>query len=495
MALVGALFPAPVIGQQIYDPGALTDRALAARAAGDYDGAIRSLRSAVSADPDHLRPRLLLAETLAWAKRFREAEREYRIALQHDPSSHDAKIGLARALLWQGRYPSAREAFLQLLKNNPSDIDAAEGAATAAYWSGDYRTARRELARVLQRDPNRKAARQSVAEIDSAARGIDRITVDAVDDDQPYRSLRTAVSSSLFTDPLTRWDASAGSWWMDASRPGVRADAPFIRVGNETTFPALRLTATTSIGAMRYPDGTTRPLGSAALSFRTSAHASLSAAIEQYEMLATATAIDRHIDARSTSLRWQRQSEREWIAAIDARRVRYSDANRGWALTAYGLAPFASVANITFSGGASAAVRDTDEGRFYLESVSAQRPGNAFLYSYRGAYTPYWTPRGFREVRAIVAADMAIRRSHLRFQADGGVTRDRGTDFGPGSGPTALPPSIYQFEFPRTYHPRRLQLTFSMPISAGMSIEAAVERGATVFYEENGIRASLVRRR
>jgi hypothetical protein len=80
-------------------------------------------------------------------------------------------------------------------------------------------------------------------------------------------------------------------------------------------------------------------------------------------------------------------------------------------------------------------------------------------------------------------------------QADGGITRDRATNFGPDSGTTALPANLYAFEFGREYHPLHLQMTISRNLPGGMSIEAAIDHNVTVFYKANGIRASLVRRR
>jgi len=470
------------------------DRAVTERTAGDFEAAIRDLRAAM-ASGSSTRTQLLLAETLAWAKRFSEAEAEYRDVLKREPGSRDAALGLARVLLWQARYPEARHEFLQIISNNPHDADAVEGAATAAYWSGDYRTAAREFAEALRIDPNRAESRRSLGEIESAARPIDRIATDFVDDDQPYRIFRAIASTSWFSDPLTRWDADAGSYWMNASRPDIRSDSPFVRVGNETTFPSVRLVASASIGLLRYPDDVTRPIGSAALAYRLTPHSVLSGSFEQYEMLATATSIDRHVYGQSAALHWKRQLDRSWLAEADARRVRYSDHNRGWAVSAYTLAPLGKFKGLEFSGGASAAFRDTDESRFYVESATSSRSGDQFLYSYTGAYTPYWTPREFRELRAILAVDSSIGRSHLRFQADGGVTRDLGTGFGPDSGTTLFPTDIFQFEYGRTYHPLHLQLAFSSPVSAGLSLEAAIERSTTVFYKANGIRASLVRRR
>ncbi|MGZ8851442.1 MAG: hypothetical protein ACXW3E_14090, partial [Thermoanaerobaculia bacterium] len=71
----------------------------------------------------------------------------------------------------------------------------------------------------------------------------------------------------------------------------------------------------------------------------------------------------------------------------------------------------------------------------------------------------------------------------------------RGTNFGPDAGITPLPGTIFPFEFRRTYHPVRLQLTLRTPIARGLSLDTTVERSTTVFYTANAIRASLVRRR
>ena len=461
---LGALLPIAAIGQQIYG---------------------------ASASADDLNARLAQAQTLAWNKRFPEAEAEYRSILAVHPESRDARLGLARVVLWSGRYAEARKMFVAI----GSDADAMEGAATAAYWSGDFRSAQREFAAVLKLDPNRTTARQSLAEIDSASRPLDRIAMEGVDDDQPYRTLRGVAETSFFSDPLTRWDVTAGSWWLNASDAGIKSNAPFVSIANQTSFPSTRLVVDSSIGLLRYPDDTTRPVGSAALTYKLTAHSSASAAFEQYEMLATATAITRHISAQAASLQWKYSKDHSWLAAVDARQLRFSDSNRGWAATAYAMRPFAHAKQFEFSGGASVAARDTKESRFFAESVSSQRAGATYQYEYTGAYTPYWTPLDLREVRLIVAADADLFRAHFRFQADGGITRDLGTGFGPESGTTPFPPSIFQFEFDRTYHPYRLQLAFSKTIAAGFSLEAAIERNTTVFYTANGIRASLVRRR
>src|SRR5581483_2818051 len=145
------------------------------------------------------------AQRLAWQKEFAAAEKLYRQALKSDPDSRGARFGLAQVLLWEGHYREARSMFLSL-----HGADAAEGAATAAYWQGDFRTAEREFAAL----PKSDFARRSLTEIRSASEGDVRIAVDGVDDNQPYRAWRSSVTASTFSDPLTRWDVTAGGYGM-----------------------------------------------------------------------------------------------------------------------------------------------------------------------------------------------------------------------------------------------------------------------------------------
>jgi tetratricopeptide (TPR) repeat protein len=429
------------------------------------------------------------ARKLAWSKHFDEAARLYQEVLRAQPKSHDATLGLAWVRLWEGRFPEARELFRRL----PGDPEAAEGAATAAYWSGDFRTAERELRGIVAAHPERKNARTSLEEIRSAATPSERVDVGVVDDDQPFRAARTQVQMSIFTDPLTRWDAIAGAYGL-RSDAGGRRGAPFASIQNETVLPALKLTATTSLGAIRTSDGRNHAIGGIAGRVRMASQDTIAASIRRQEILTNATRL--YPFATVISLRWQHASP--WLAAAGVEHDRFSDRNSANAADGYLLVPMRKTALWTMWAGASALFRDTQDSRFYVTQINAARDpsGQFFHYTYRGAYDPYWTPNHLLEGRLIVAAERRIGRSTtMKVQADAGKARDRTVTFWPDAGPDPFPRQIGQSLFDRTYQPWRIRLSAAAPLARGVTLDIALEHSVTAFYRANSIHATVARRR
>jgi len=361
------------------------------------------------------------ARQLAWQKQFAAAEKLYRQALRTDPGSREARFGLAQVLLWEGRYGEARQLFKTV--NGP---DAAEGAATAAYWQGDFRTAAREFASMPERD----FARRSLADIRAASAGDLRLSFDGVDDNQPYRAWRSSATVSTFSDPLTRWDVTAGGYGVHNLDRRISRNEPFISATNVLVLPWQRLTVTTTLGALKSPDATTKPIGELSISRKLSPHASATIAAQHRELLTNATAIDTHPSVTTLSVAWSRYVERGWIAGVEAGHNRYFDRNGGDYVQAYALWPVFK----RIRAGVSAAVRNTGETRFALDAVSSTVAQNFFTYSYRGSYRGYWTPIDFREARAIVSAAQSIGNAELKAQIEGGVAHDEARAFGPATG-------------------------------------------------------------
>lgn len=444
--------------------------------------------SAAGADNADLLSR---AQSLAWTKHFESAARLYLQILRDTPTSRDAKLGLAWVRLWQGRYQEARVLFEQLLAKNGRDTDAAEGAATAAYWSGDYRTAARELNAIAKAHPDRQAVRRMLNELRSASATTESFDVGLVDDDQPFRSTRSQARISTFTDPLTRWDVSAGAWSLN-SDVGGRHTAPFVVVQNETVFPALRLTITPSIGVLHLPYGT-HAIGGASASLRMAPHDSLAMSFVRREILSNATKLYPFVNV--ISVRWKRTEP--WLGSAGVEQDRFSDRNSAKAADAYVLFPAGKIANWKLFAGASALARDTRDSRFYVSGITATRDpsGSFFHYSYRGAYDPYWTPQNLIEGRLILAIESQIGTATLRVQGDGGQAHDRAVGFWPDSGRTSFPSSIGHSTFDRSYSPRRIRFTSSMPVAHGMTLDVGYEHSVTSFYRANIIHASLARRR
>jgi hypothetical protein len=436
------------------------------------------------------------AQQLAWKKEFAAAEKAYRQMLRQFPASRDARFGLAQTMLWEGRYRDARRLFDEVLSRNRNDVEAAEGMATAAYWQGDFRTAQREFAAIASAHPDRRLPSQVLSEIRSAERGDFRAQLDGLRDDQPYRAWRSSGTVSSFSDPLTRWDVSAGTYHVNSPTRGVERTEPFATVGNELVFPWQRLTLTTSAGVLRWPDGRTGMIGGATLQRRLTRNTAIALTAERRELLTNASSIATHTAVTRVIASWSRYAPRSWLAGFEAGSNRYYDRNSGAYAQAYGLWPVAKNQRTTARIGASAAARNTDATRFELDAVSSTRIGAGdFEYSYRGSYRGYWTPRDFREARAIVSVETAIGIADVKAQVEGGVARDQVRGFGPASGTTPLPSGIFSFDFNHTFHPYRVAAGVSVPIASDFRFECAVERNVTSFYAANAVRASLVQHR
>ena len=437
------------------------------------------------------------AQRLAGRKRFHEAEQRYRELLRRRPGWRDAAVGLAQVVLWGGRYREARALFLDLIRRDQRDVEAIEGAATAAYWQGDYRTAANEFRRLAERYPDRPLARRSLSEIALAARGQERLVVEAIDDDQPYRFWRTEATSSIFTDPLTRWDVTAGSCHLVNPVLHADRDTPYVSLGNEIVLPWQSLTIRSSAGAFRWPDGVARPIGGLTLQFRTSPFSSMFARSEHRELLASASATLTHTAVTRTNIGWTRYAPGSWVAGVEAGHLRYFDRNRGKYAQAYALWPMIRGERITASVGGSAAIRHTDDSRFYLDAVASTiSTGGGFDYQYRGSYTPYWTPQHLRERRAIVLIARTLARGgELKAQGEFGTARDRAIGYAPSHGSQPLPTAIMPIEFQRNFHPYRVGVDLSIPLSQRYRVDAGVARTSTVFYRANEFRAIVVRYR
>jgi len=498
MVLVAVLIASASGAAVSDDLSALMARAESLRSHKQFPAAIELLQQAAALSPADQRIALLLAETLGWERRFVEAERVYRHILQRHPDSREASTGLSRTLLWQGRYAEARERFQALAQRRTSDLDAAEGAATAAYWAGDWTSAKREFGKILQRDPLRQFARRSLAEIAAAIRTEQSVSSEAVDDDQPFRSLRSEAAETFHSDPLTSWSVAAGGYAFQNRRLDRNWSSPFLRLSNRVSFPWQRLRIDSSLGVLRYGDGSTRPLGGVAIHRSIGAQAELVGSLERRELVATATAQAFHPAVTSWALGCHRDSDpRRLLAAADAGRVRYDDGNRGWFAHGYALLPVIRRNQFSVAAGGSLAARDTSESRFSVESVSSTRASNgSFAYVYLGSYTPYWTPRNLREARAIINLSAGLpHASTFTLHTDGGIAEDGAEAFGPAIGPGPFPAAISTYGFDRRFHPWRVSTTFSAPLGDALRLELGVERSATAFYRARTFRAALVRRR
>ncbi|MEO8055742.1 MAG: tetratricopeptide repeat protein [Acidobacteriota bacterium] len=477
------------------DASALVARALRAREAHDDVAAIRILEEAVALEP---RPEWLglLAETLAWEKEFARSESLYRRALAAAPSSRDIALGLGRVLLWEGRYPEAHDLLATLVARGPRDADALEALALGEYWSGDYRSAARDFRRVLLLRPDSPQSKKSLDEIAGASQSTWAFGAEGLTDDQPYRTLRLEARASVFSDPLTRWDVSAGTYALKAPDAAPeRGDAPWGRAGLETVVPSIRLTVTGWLEALRAPDGTTLGLWGLSLRRSLGPGGALTLTADRREALATRSAIADHPNVTRAGLAWSRESRSGWSAGAEAFCLRWFDGNDGVSAAAWVLVPLVS-GSIRLSAGPAFSYRDTNSTRFALASTSSTAlDGGGFRYAYTGEYVPYWTPLELWDGRlAAVLEGNVLPRLTGRLRADAGWAHDQAVGFGPDTGTASAPAATYFFTYGRVFHPWRVAASLAWDLGAGARIEVGYEHQTTVYYRSDALHASVVGR-
>ncbi len=487
--LVLVLTPAALRAQSADD---LVAQGRSARAAGRLEEAATLFRRAVAADPSRPAPALLLAETLAWQKRFDEAEAVYRDAIERFGASRDARLGLGRVLLWDGRYRDARIVLSSILVDDANDVDAREELARSWYWSGDFRAAAREFRRVVALDPRREDARRALDEIRLASSPLYAIRAFHRSDDQPYQVGRAAVDLTLFSDPLTRWNVTAGAWRLDEPA----GEGAFLGVETEIPLPALRLTIAPALRLLSFPDGEDELLGGLRVSRKISGSASLSIAASRTELLLNREAADDHPYVTDLLAQFDFSTDEGVLARARVGASRFHDGNDGVFADAYVLAPVRRTPRLTVSAGMAAAYRDTDEGRFRFEGVSAapSAPGS-YSYRWEGVYDPYWTPLALRELRAIASVGSGTAaKTFWNVQLSGGSAHDRGISFGPPAGVDPRPPTPFETEYARSYRPWSGTAALEFPIAGAARLRFDYEHTRSVYYEADEFRAALVGR-
>ncbi len=394
---------------------------------------------------------LRAAQRLAWEKQFPEAERRYREILRREPRLRAAALGLGQVLLWEQRYGDAAAVYRDILEDASHDVDARKGLATAEYWSGDFRGARRDYAIVLRGRPNDAEARKALADIAAASAPLLTSDNELMSDDQPLRRARAAIGYTFFSDPLTKWTATAGGYALDARSFGSE-NAPFVSLAGTTSLPASRLRLSGSLRLLRFPDGETKPLGGFTLA-REWRHASLSLDVDRHELLYTVSSLRAHPYETASALVWKSTTD-DAESAVALRSTRYFDSNSGRGADAYHLMRVARGSRASLSLGGAFSYRDTDETRFRLLSTSTAR------------YDPYWTPRDLREVRGIVAATCSLGRAAVHLHVDAGLARE---------------------EVSRTFHPWRASADMSFPLRGAFVATLGAEHQRTAFYRANSI--------
>jgi hypothetical protein len=354
------------------------------------------------------------------------------------------ELRAAQQLLLQSHYAEAAAVYKTILRAHPTNAEALKGLATTEYWSGDFRAARRDFSALLRARPGDAEARKALREIDAATAPVVTTDANVTNDDQPMRRAVASASYTRFSDPLTKWTATAGTYALAARALGFgRATAPFANITGSTVLPAQHVRPSASLRFFRFPDGHVQLLGGVSLA-REWPHAALTLGVDRHEILYTATALRSHPNEITTSLAWNRTTDTA-LSAAAVRDIRYFDHNRGVAAEGYHLVRVAHSETASISTGGAFSYRDTNESRLV-----------------NGVYDPYWTPRKLTDARGILAAAIGVKAASIHLHGDAGVAHDA--------------------ELARSFHPWRVSADLDLPLRGAVRATIGVERQATVFY-------------
>src|SRR5262249_23547839 len=107
--------------------------------------------------------------------------------------------------------------------------------------------------------------------------------------------------------------------------------------------------------------------------YKISPNSTASVSVQHHEILSNASSVDTHPSVTTAAASWSRSTARGWLAAFDAGHNHYFDGNDGGYVQGYALWPIAKREKTTVWGGASTAIRDSDETTFRLDAVSSER--------------------------------------------------------------------------------------------------------------------------
>ena len=126
-------------------------------------------------------------------------------------------------------------------------------------------------------------------------------------------------------------------------------------------MPSAHLRAGASLRLFRFPDGETKR-SAASRSAREWRGSTISADIDQHELLYTASSLRTHASETTTTLGWTRSSDAA-SSSVALHAIRYFDGNSGRAADGYHLARVVHGDPGSLSVGAAASYRDTEESR------------------------------------------------------------------------------------------------------------------------------------
>lgn len=130
---------------------------------GDYPGAIRTLRHALTRNPASYVVRLNLARMLASRREFDEALDVYRELHDDFPQSYTPQLERARALSWAKEYDASLDLYTRLVEQYPENVVPGRERARVAVWAKRMDTALKFYSALLEPSVDSRLATELAA--------------------------------------------------------------------------------------------------------------------------------------------------------------------------------------------------------------------------------------------------------------------------------------------------------------------------------------------
>ncbi len=311
----------------------------------NYAQAIRLLEDGQRRFPDDLKLKVELGQAYLYDRQDDRAMQLFRDVLRVEPSNRKAKLQLARALGYRRDYQASNQLYRELLQANPDDELASEGLIRNLMHQKRTAEARRELTEALTRHPNSPRLQDYKRRLDQRGkrsgeahrerkppetagwkrRGRLEATGAYLTDSASNRSWR---SSQRFDHDIGR--ALTGRLEME-ERLLWKSGGPKAKVLSGTAGLRLPLTPFLSLaadgGAVRFADGSSRPLYGLDLELHPTRRLWLTAGFSRNPIYPTFRATQFNLLAHGwhTHVEW---NPGHWRLNVRGSRLHYSDGNR-----------------------------------------------------------------------------------------------------------------------------------------------------------------------
>lgn len=434
---------------------------------GRYSEAADTLLAHLRTHPSDVGVRWRAAQLLHRAGRSEAAAEQYEATVTLNPTDPWLRLEYADLLASFGQLQPARSMALPVAESGAAP-DAARTRAltllgTWAYWRGDLTAAVRHFEAALTMDPDQSDARRQLHEIQAVTRPWARLSLEGMDDNQPYRRGRGELELGVFINPLWTAALELVPQVMDptvdgGAEPGTRT-AVEARATLSGFLPAARLDVTAGFGGVRQDESTWT--GHAGLGVRLPGRLTLEGRAARERYLWTTASADALLMVESVELSLERADHPGWAGEAVVQHESFPDGNGVATAYAWLLAPVAP----GFRVGWAVSWQDAEESRW---EPAVER------------YVPYFTPLEQRVSSALAEVTVPLGAAVARLNGSWGVWAREEVPGSSGSLPGNAPGRARAAE--RSYTPWSVVATLDAPAGEGISLRMEGERRATAFY-------------